>query len=420
MDSNERKILVFTSFGHFLCHLYMLVFPVLLLPITRALGMPMEEVLPKSFLMYLLYGILAMPWGFLSDHYNPRVVLAVGVILAGAGFCTTAITHNSSLLPLSLALVGVGCAAYHPAGLSMLSKGLRSRGRGMGINGLFGNLGIAGAPFAAGSLNYAFGWRPTLLIFGGIGIAIGIVCLIIPFTVKRGEDLQKSSEIRHSHLLKLFITICVVMTFSGLMYRGFTLILPSYMEMRLADTFEQLYRDLSTAESAIMTAGRGSLFAAIIAGMAYLVGMGGQIIGGRIADRGNLKVVYVAYFVAALPFLLALRFATGISLAIFAGMFAFFTIGIQPIENSMYAMLTPPRWRSVAYGLKFTLAFGVGSLSVFFVNRVEQRWGLAAVVLLLVCYLGAVILAAVLFNILGRGQEIRHAHDAPAAVSSGK
>ena len=408
MEINERKILVFTGFGHFLCHLYMLAFPVLLLPITRSLGLPLEEVLPKSFLMYLLYGVLAMPWGFLSDHYNPRIVLAIGVVLAGTGFCITAATKNPALLSLSLALVGIGCAAYHPSGLSMLSKGLRSRGKGMGINGVFGNLGIAGAPFAAGLLNYALGWRSTLAIFGGFGIAVGIACLAVPFSVMRGEDLQKSTAIQRSRVLKLFITMCVVMTFVGLMYRGFTLILPSFLELKLADTFERLYGALSKAGSGSITTGQGSLFAAIIAGFAYLIGMIGQIVGGRLADRADLKIAYVIYFAAAMPFLLALKLANGAPLALFAGMFAFFTIGIQPIENSMYAMLTPPRWRSVAYGLKFTLAFGVGSLSVFFVNRVEQRWGLESVVLLLIGYLCVVILAATVLNILGRGQELRH------------
>ena len=409
MDSNERNILAFTSFGHFFTHLYMLVFPVLLLPITRALDMPLEQILPKSFLMYLLYGLLAIPWGFLSDRYNPRIIMGFGIILSGAGFLLSGALKNSAFLPLSLALVGIGCAAYHPSGLSMLSKGLKSRGKGLGLNGIFGNLGIATAPFAAGLLNFAFGWQNTLLILGGVGVGIGVVCLIVPFSVDRDTDKQRGSEMKKGSVLKLFIILCVAAIFFGLLFRGFTLILPSYLETRLSSAFESVYTVLGKAgESGVLSTEQGSLFAAVIAGCAYLVGMAGQAVGGKLADKFDLKKTYIVFILLALPFLLLLRFGSGFGLIIYAGMFTFFILGLQPVENSMFAMLTPPRWRSVAYGMKFTLVFGVGSLSVFLVSRVKDQWGIEAVVLLLTGYLAAIVLVVAILNYLGRNQALRH------------
>ncbi len=417
MDSNERKILIFTSSGHFFTHFYMLVFPVLLLPITRSLNMPLEQILPKSFLMYLLYGLLAIPWGLLSDHYNPRIIMGFGVILAGAGFLLSGFLQNAAFLPFSLALVGIGCAAYHPSGLSMVSKGLKSRGQGMGVNGIFGNLGIASAPFAAGLLNYAVGWQATLLILGGAGVGIGIVCLVIPFSVDRDTDKQRGSQMKKENFLKLFITLCAVVTVSGLLYRGFTLILPSYLEIRLSSAFEGIYNALRRAgESGILTSEQGTLFAALIAGCAYLIGMAGQALGGKLADKYDLKKTYLVFSGLALPFLLLLRFGSGFALMVYAGMFAFFTLGLQPVENSMFAMLTPPRWRSLAYGMKFTLSFGVGSLSVFLVARVQDRWNIEAVVLLLSGYLVSMILLISLLNYLGRNQELRHVHAGEASA----
>jgi len=408
MDSNERKILAFTSFGHFFTHLYMLIFPVLLLPITRALDMPLEQILPKSFLMYLLYGLLAIPWGYLSDRFNPRIVMGSGIILAGAGFLISGTLKNPAFLSLSLALVGIGCAAYHPSGLSMLSKGIRSRGKAMGLNGIFGNLGIATAPFAAGVLNYAFGWQTTLLILGIAGVGVGIICYIVPFSVDRDTDRQQVSEVKKGNILKLFLALCVAAIFSGLLFRGFTLILPSYLETRLSGAFESLYAALNRAgESGVLSSEQGTLFAAVIAGCAYLVGMAGQVVGGRLADKFELKKTYLVFLLLAMPFLLLLRFGSGFGLIAFAGMVTFFTLGMQPVENCMFAMLTPPRWRSVAYGLKFTLTFGVGSLSVFLVNVVQDRWGIEAVILLLTGYLAMVILLIVNLNLLGRSQPLR-------------
>jgi len=403
----------------------MLVFPVLLLPITRSLNMPLEQILPKSFLMYLLYGLLAIPWGFLSDHISPRVMMGSGMILAGGGFLISGLIKDPAFLSFSLALVGIGCAAYHPAGLSMISKGLKSRGKALGLNGIFGNLGIASAPFAAGVLNYALGWQATLLVLGGTGIAVGIVNLIVPFSVERYSDKQRGSEMKKGNVLKLFIALCAVVTVSGLLYRGFTLILPSYLEIRLSAAFDGIYTALQRAgETGVLSSEQGSLFAAVIAGCAYLVGMLGQWVGGKLADRFDLKKAYFAFGLLAMPFLLLFRFGTGFGLIAYAGMFTFFTLGLQPIENSMFAMLTPPRWRSVAYGVKFTLSFGIGSLSVFLVTQVQNRWNIEAVVLLLVGYLAAIILFITILNVLGRNQELRHVNtvvnDKPSEIPEAK
>ncbi len=413
MDSNERRILAFTSSGHFFTHFYMLVFPVLLLPITRSLNMPLEEILPKSFLMYLLYGLLAIPWGFLSDHVSPRLMMGSGMILAGGGFLLSGLINDPAFLSFSLALVGIGCAAYHPSGLSMISKGLKSRGKAMGLNGIFGNLGIALAPFAAGLLNYALGWQATLLVLGATGVGVGVVSLIVPFSVDRDLDMQRGSEMKKGSVLKLFLALCAVVTFSGLLYRGFTLILPSYLEIRLSSTFGGIYSALRQAgETGVLTSEQGTLFAAVIAGCAYLIGMAGQMVGGKLADRFDLKKTYLAFGILAMPFLLLFRFGSGYGLIVYAGMFAFFTLGLQPVENSMFAMLTPPRWRSLAYGIKFTLSFGVGSLSVFLVSQVQDAWNIEAVILLLVGYLAAIILFITLLNVLGRNQELRHVNTA--------
>ena len=49
------------------------------------------------------------------------------------------------------------------------------------------------------------------------------------------------------------------------------------------------------------------------------------------------------------------------------------------MENSLYASLTPERWRSTAYGIKFILVFGVGAGAVWIVRFTTEAWGLASV-----------------------------------------
>jgi FSR family fosmidomycin resistance protein-like MFS transporter len=175
-----------------------------------------------------------------------------------------------------------------------------------------------------------------------------------------------------------FAVLCAAAVLTGIVYRAGTLAQPAYFAERVS----------------------ASGFGAAVS-LAYLVGIAGQYAGGALADRRDLGWSYLAFQAASVPALLCMSAASGLPLLGAAGAFTFFSLGMQPIENSLFAQLTPDRWRSTGYGLKFILTFGVGSVGVWIVQGVQGRWGLAAVfpvlggvVFLLVCTIGG--LAAVL------------------------
>jgi MFS family permease len=405
LDANERRILVFTSAAHFFTHFFVLVFPALVMPISRDFSLEPAQVIPLSFPMYLCYGILAVPWGYLSDRFDPRWMMGAGVLIAGAGFAAAGLAGSKAELTLALGAIGVGCSAYHPSGLALLSKGMRGRGRALGINGLWGNCGIASAPLAAGALTYALGWQGTLLVFGGAGVALGLLCFAVPFSVG-AEDLQKGTIVERRQAVRYFLILCGAMVFSGLMYRGYTIILPTFFEAKLSD-FRILERGVETA--ARLASDADTLAATLITCGVYLIGMLGQLLGGRFADRHDLRRAYLAFFASALPFLLLMRFVEGPLLVLTTGGFVLFSLGMQPIENSLVAVLTPPQWRSLSYGVKFTVVFGAGSLAVYCVSFVDGRWGLDAVVLLLAAFLAGVL--AMIGVLLAASRDISLRHD---------
>ncbi len=408
MNKNEKRILTFASMSHFITHFYMLIFPVLILPLSRDLNMPLDKVIGMSFLMYLLYGLAAIPWGIVSDYTSPHLIMSIGIILSGGGLIFSGLFATQTTLPFTLALVGLGCAAYHPSGLALISKGIKERGKGLGVNGMFGNLGMAAAPFTAGILNYLFGWHVTLSLFGIVGILTGMVSFFVPFSVPRQGDLQEGVSVRGKDVLTLFLILCSVVIFSGLMYRTYTLVFPSWIEMKLKDFFTTLSQSISKGGSTLLQAKTDTLIASLITGAAYIIGMFGQLTGGRIADRADLRTAYLLFYLFALPFLLLALIAHGWLTLLFAGIFIFFAMGMQPVENSLYAMLTPSRWRSIGYGIKFTLTFGIGSLSVFIVKQVEPLRGLNGIILLAAAYLGMTIILASILRFVKRNDRIRH------------
>jgi MFS family permease len=407
MNPQERKILFFSSAIHFLTHFYVLVFPALVMPMSRDLGLPIATVLNISFWMYLLYGVLALGWGWISDHWGHRWAMNNGIILAAVGLVLAGIVRTLPLITASFALVGIGCSAYHPSGLALVSQGIRRRGRAMGINGIWGNVGMASAPLVAGLLTYLIGWKLGVVILGAAGLVVGVAAVLTPFSVERGSEVKQVEKLASGAAVKLFVVFCVAVLFSGLMYRSFSVILPAFLEFRLGSV-ENALQGLAGASGVRNMASFHTLVASLIATGVYVLGIFGQMIGGRVADRHSLKWAYFIFFCCAFPFILAVGFLESALLIPAAGMFVLFAVGMQPIENSLVAFLTPARWRSVSYGMKFTLTFGAGAFAVKIVGAVQQSRGLASVIFLVSAFLLLTILSLALFLRLSRGVQIRN------------
>jgi MFS family permease len=202
--------------------------------------------------------------------------------------------------------------------------------------------------------------------------------------------------------IRFFAILCAAMAFSGLMYRGYTIVLPTFFEAKLAGL------SLLRADAARIPSDADTFTATIVTCGVYLVGMVGQLLGGRVADRYDLRWAYLAFFASALPFLLLMSVVEGLPLILMTGGFVLFSLGMQPIENSLVAVLSPPQWRSVIYGIKFTLVFGAGSLAVYLVGFVDGRFGLDAVIFLLIGLLAGVLIMIGVLLIASRKVGLRH------------
>jgi MFS family permease len=120
--------------------------------------------------------------------------------------------------------------------------------------------------------------------------------------------------------------------------------------------------------------------------------MFGQIMGGKLADRMDLRRAYLLVHGASLPFILLMAFTSEYWLALCAALYAFFGLGMQPVENSLIASLTPSRWRSTSYAVKFILNFGVGSSVIYAIGPVKSAFSLETVYVFLA---GATLLLVV-------------------------
>ena len=64
-------------------------------------------------------------------------------------------------------------AIYHPVGIAMLVSNQPNLGRTLGVNGVWGNAGLAFAALLTGALADLAGWRAAFFVPGALCIAAG-------------------------------------------------------------------------------------------------------------------------------------------------------------------------------------------------------------------------------------------------------
>ncbi len=411
--SNEKRILGLTGAAHFVTHLYELAFPALALTMRDDLGWSLAEVLRLSFGMYLLFGLGALPMGLLNDHRRAKWVLVCTTLGAGLGCLLVSRATSPAQFVASLAVVGFCISGYHPAGMALLSRAVRQRGRALGVNGVFGNLGSAMGPFLAGILAYRLGWRAAYAFLGLLGIAAGLVGIFL--RIEEGETTPGqavTAQRRGPSALGSFAILCVAMMLAGFAYRGGALVLPATFQTQtsfLATLLDRLHFT--------QLGGVQNLAAALIVSGVYAVGMAGQVVGGQLADRYDLRKLYLLFHASSLPFVLAMGFSSEWALVLAAGAYVFFALGMQPVENSLVARFTPERWRSTSYGVKFVLNFGVGSLGVYGVAALHRDGSFTPVYVAVAMVVLLVSATAALLLVRARGVPVLNQSRSPEILA---
>jgi MFS family permease len=371
LPQRERHILINTCYGHFMSHFNMLVFPAIVIPLTGRLDMDMAAVLGLSFWMYLLFGCTALPWGIFADRWGGSALMRLYYIGAGISGLAAALWLNSPLgLTLALASLGLFSGIYHPTGLGLIPKEITRVGVGMGINGMYGNLGLATAPLLTGLVNWLWGPQAAYVFLGVLNLLGLLLLAVYPIYATRQSLESKKSET--NGFLGAFLILLVAMMLGGITYRAATVILPAYFELKN----QALVMWLSNLIQGDLSQ---NLVATTVTSLIFLIGMLGQYSGGRIADRFDPRIGYLIFFGITAPAAFFMTYAGNYLLIGLALWYFFFLLGMQPMENTLVAKYTPRRFHHSAFGTKFVLTFGVGALAVKIAAAVERNYHIGAV-----------------------------------------
>ena len=146
--TRDRIHFLFLNVGHFLDHLLTLVFAtVAALALTREWGLSYSALIPYTTPGFVAFGVFALPAGWLADKWSREGMMAVFFVGIGLASIATGVARTPFEVGLGLFVIGVFAAIYHPVGLALLVERASKTGTGMaiGINGVWGNLGVASA-----------------------------------------------------------------------------------------------------------------------------------------------------------------------------------------------------------------------------------------------------------------------------------
>jgi MFS family permease len=348
--SHARYVAVFSNIGHVFTHMFTVLYATAVLYLPSVFNVPYGELLGLSSLGLVLYGVGALPAGWLGDRWSQTGMMVVLFIGLGTSAALTGLAYDTWTLFMGLSAMGLFASIYHPVGIAWLVAHARKQGMTLGINGVFGSVGSALAPVFVGLMIDWVSWRAAFIIPGLIAVASGLALLYMTAT-KRIYDVSadRSPAARPvgGAIRRVFIILTLTMTCTGFVYTGLTNTMPKVFEIGLGPDMVSSYTEI------------GSYVGAVIAVASF-----SSLLGGWLADRYSARSIYLVFWLLNIPPLVFMTKVLGPSLLAVALAAMWFNTSFAAAENMLVARYTPFEWRSLAYGAKFVLALGVGGLTV--------------------------------------------------------
>ncbi len=356
MENDSKLTVTYAALGHLLMHMFAAFYFVIVLAIEDDWKLSYDELLNLWFLGSLLVGLGALPAGWISDRWSRSGMIAIMFIGLGISSLLCGLSGNKVSLFISLSLLGLFCAIYHPAGISWVVNTSKETGKALGFNNIFGGVGIGLGAFFAGVLIEQFNWQAAFMLPGLISLVVG---LSLTYHLKSGKISLKniSSEQfkdnpEKNQMLKIAIIMLLSITCLSFVYQILQTSLPKAIDIRLTDSL-----NLSTSDI-------GYIVAAI-----YIVSGLMNYVGGILTDKYSEKLIYSIGIVGqGLLLLLIVSLSNywliAISLAIVA-----FNSSILPAENLLLAKFSPEKYQSLVYGIKFIVSFTVGPIALIMISR---------------------------------------------------
>jgi len=349
----------YINLGHLLDHLVMLVFPTVVIALSREWGRPYAELLPLAVGGFIAFGAFAIPAGWLADHWSRYRMMVVFFFGIGACLFATGFAQANWQIAVGLTLTGVFAAIYHPVGIAMLVANPENMGRTLGWNGLWGNLGLAFAAIVSGALMDAFGWRAAFFVPGIAAMAAGVGFLLM---VKDPGPVAKKSKsiglhIDRATMQRIFAILLVATACGGVIFNSTTIAMPKVFDERLQSLTQTSF-------------GIGVLVALV-----YTVAAFAQVVVGNLIDKVEMRKLLTMIAAAQVPMLLLAATLDGWALLAVALCMMLAVFGQIPLNDAIVGKYCADEYRARVLGVRYVVSLGVASIAVPMISALHRTEG---------------------------------------------
>lgn len=348
---------LFLNIGHAFDHWFVLIYATAVLALAGQFDLTYGELMALSTPGFIAFGLGAVPAGWLGDRWSRHGMMTVFFVGLGLSSILVGLARTPLELAAALTLLGIFAAIYHPVGIAMVAEGApETLGWRIGVNGVWGNMGVAGAAVITGLFIDLAGWRSAFILPGLLSVATGIGFALLvrrwqeparPAVARRNPGTAIDPTLAMRIGWKRVLGVVALATVLGsIIFNGITIAMPKVFEERLTD--------ITTTATGI------GLAASII----YMIAAFAQIVVGRALDRYPVRPLLTVIAAGQVLALSAAAAAANWSMLLAAGLLMILVFGQVPIGSTLIARYTPDTLRSRIYGLQYLMVFGLGALAV--------------------------------------------------------
>lgn len=359
MMNSPARVIRYVNAAHFIDHYSMLIFAAAVVMMGPALGRSYSELLPYATPGFIAFGAGSLVTGWLGDRWSRRHMMAIYFFGIGASMMLVGLVQTPLQLGAALLAIGLFASIYHPVGTAMIVSYADKLGREMGINGVWGNLGVASSALVTGVVGQFLGWRWAFVIPGVITIGLGAMFMRAVVHEVRSGHKQAAAQARvaKNQMWRVVLALLVVVIASSTTFNAITVALPKLFAERLSDL-----------------TGSPALLGLIAAGV-YVFGAMTQYTIGKLIDRHSLKAVFLPLSIVLTPLLYLAATLSDLALVVVAIGIVMGMFGQVTVNDAMVGKYTSEEWRSRAYAVRYFVGFTAAGASVGLVAWLYERGG---------------------------------------------
>jgi len=312
----------------------------------------------------VVLSLATFPLGVLADRISRRAVISTGVLFWSGATFFSGLAGSFRALLIARGLVGIGEAAYTPAGAAVISASfpqeVRARVQGAFDIGMFvgGATGIA----LGGVVAAAFGWRVAFFLVGMPGVALGLTALRLPKSV---ANLSKESmPVRE--LLR-------VPAFLALLVSGWFCSFAGYAYVAWGPELVQDYKGFDERQAGL------ALALTIVLGGTLGIATGAYLsdLLAKLRNWGRAAIVPIGFALGAPAIYFSLHSNGKVHFLLFFGLGAFFLSWYHGPLTATIHDLVPPRGHATALGFYYLFVnlFSM-ALAPVVIGRLADRYSL--------------------------------------------